>query len=236
MTMRAVLDISALSKAVGVRMAGKVFINYRRKLNPSEAQLLQKSLQRHFGEDGVFLDVTGLEADDHWLHTLAAQVEASGAMVSLISGGWADVEDGRGNRRLDNPDDFVRFEIARAYQLGIPVLAAQLNGAAMPSHKDLPPDIAQLSFKQGMLLRIESFDKDADEIAAKLKELMAAAARLKEAMAIAAKAKEVMPPVHRAALPIGWRASLPARHYWRASRAGASSSPNRRAGPSCRRR
>ncbi len=174
-------------------MAGKIFINYRRKLNPSEAQLLQKSLQRHFGEDGVFLDVTGLEADDHWLHTLAAQVEASGAMVSLISEGWADVKDRNGHRRLDNPDDFVRFEIARAYQLGIPVLAAQLNGAPMPSHKGLPPDIAQMSFKQGMLLRIESFDRDADEIAAKLKELMAHAARLKEAMAIAAKAKEAMP-------------------------------------------
>ncbi len=36
-----------------------IFINYRRKLNLAEAQLLQKALQRHFGKDGVFLDIEG---------------------------------------------------------------------------------------------------------------------------------------------------------------------------------
>ncbi len=97
-------------------------------------------------------------------------------MVSLIPEGWAAVTDDSGRRRLDDPHDFVRFEIARAYMCGIPVLAAQLDGAHMPSHKDLPPDIAELSFKQGMLLRMESFDEDADKIALKLKELDGVAA------------------------------------------------------------
>ena len=155
-------------------MAKPIFINYRRGLNLAEARLLQKALQRHFGKDGVFLDIQGsLEPDGHWLHTLAAQVEASAAMVSLIPEGWADAKDASGRRRLDDPHDFVRFEIARAYMCGIPVLAAQLNGADMPSHRELPPDIAELSFKQGMLLRMEFFDEDTDKIALKLKELTA---------------------------------------------------------------
>ena len=64
---------------LGVRMAGKIFINYRRSLNLVEAQLLKKVLQRHFGKAGVFLDVSGLEGGQHWLHALEAQVDAAAA-------------------------------------------------------------------------------------------------------------------------------------------------------------
>ena len=78
-------------------MAGKIFINYRRSLNLVEAQLLKKVLQRHFGKDGVFLDVSGLEGGQHWLHALEAQVDAAAAMVSLIPKGWAG--SARRNRR-----------------------------------------------------------------------------------------------------------------------------------------
>src|SRR5215475_2020491 len=119
-------------------MAGKIFINYRRKLNLVEAQLLQKVLQRHFGKAGIFLDVSGLEGGEHWLHTLERQVDASAAMVSLVGQGWAEVTDEKGARRLDSPNDFVRFEIARAFMRKIPVLPLRLDGAELPDTADLP--------------------------------------------------------------------------------------------------
>ena len=154
-------------------MAGKIFINYRRSLNLVEAQLLKKVLQRHFGKDGVFLDVSGLEGGQHWLHSLEAQVDAAAAMVSLIPKGWAAVADETGARRLDNPDDFVRFEIARAFSRRIPLVPLLLDGASMPGVAELPLNLVQLSFQQGMLLRGESFDDDGDKIARRLKELIA---------------------------------------------------------------
>jgi formylglycine-generating enzyme required for sulfatase activity len=154
-------------------MAGKIFINYRRSLNLVEAQLLQKVLQRHFGKAGVFLDVSGLEGGEHWLHALEGQVDASVAMVSLIAKGWTAVADERGQRRLDNPDDFVRFEIARAFSRKIPVLPLLLNGAGMPGVADLPLNLVQLAFQQAMHLRNETFDDDADKIAQRLKALIA---------------------------------------------------------------
>ena len=155
-------------------MAGKIFINYRRKLNLVEARLLKKVLERDLGAGRVFLDESGLEGGQHWPHTLEAQVDAAAAMVSLIPRGWAEITDENGGRRLDNPDDFVRFEIARAFTQAIPLLPLRLDGAAMPTVAELPPNLALLPFQQAMLLRSESFDDDADKIAARLKKLIAA--------------------------------------------------------------
>jgi hypothetical protein len=156
-------------------MAGKIFINYRRKLNLVEAQLLQKVLQRHFGKARVFVGISGLEGGEHWLHTLERQVDASAAMVSLIGEVWADVKDEKGARRLDNPHDFVRFEIARAFARKIPVLPLCLDRAEMPGGADLPPNLLELASRQAMPLRRESFDDDGDKIARRLRDLIAEA-------------------------------------------------------------
>src|SRR5262245_29223877 len=158
-------------------MAGRIFINYRRGVNLKDAQLLQNVLQRHFGRSGVFLDVSGLDRGDHWLHTLERQVDDSVAMISLLGEGWADLKDEKGNRRLDNPNDFVRFEIARAFARDIPVLPVLIDGASMPELSQLPSNLVSLTFPQAMLLRAESLDDDAEKIARRLKHLVAAARR-----------------------------------------------------------
>jgi formylglycine-generating enzyme required for sulfatase activity len=154
-------------------VADGVFINYRRALNLTNAQLLQKALQRHFGRRDVFLDVSGLDGGDHWLHTLERQVDASAAMVVLIGRGWADVTDEKGTRRLDNPNDFVRFELARAFSRNIPVLPVLIDGAELPDVSRLPTNLLPLTFPQAMLLRSESFDDDAGKIARRLRSLIA---------------------------------------------------------------
>ena len=158
-------------------MAGKIFIDYRRAVNLKDAQLLQNVLHRHFGRAAVFLDVSGLEGGDHWLHTLERQVDESVAMVSLLGKGWADLKDEKGNRRLDNPNDFVRFEMARAFARDIPVLPVLIDGASMPELSQLPSNLVPLTFPQAMLLRAESLDDDAEKIARRLKQLVAAARR-----------------------------------------------------------
>jgi uncharacterized protein YecT (DUF1311 family) len=158
-------------------MVKKIFINYRRSINLKDAQLLHAALCRRFGQSRVFLDVSGLDGGDHWLHTLEKQVDASSAMVSLIGKNWADVADETGQRRLDNPNDFVRFEIARAFSREMPVLPVLIDGATMPDISRLPSHLAPLTFSQAMLLREESFDDDAKRIAERLKLLLAMAGR-----------------------------------------------------------
>ncbi|MEJ2117672.1 MAG: TIR domain-containing protein, partial [Alphaproteobacteria bacterium] len=123
-------------------MAGKIFINYRKAANLVEAKLLRHRLQKHFGENGVFLDINGLEGGDYWPETLAKQVDDSIAMVALICEGWADIRDADGQRRLENPNDFVRVEISRAFARKIPFIPVMIDGATMPGHTELPLEIA----------------------------------------------------------------------------------------------
>ncbi|MDX2263703.1 MAG: hypothetical protein NW215_01845 [Hyphomicrobiales bacterium] len=156
-------------------MGYKVFINYRKALSGKDARLLHGVLTREFGRGAVFLDTSELEGGDHWPSKLEREVDASSSMAVLIPAGWADVLNEKGERRLDNPNDFVRFEIARAFMRNIPVLPILIDGAEVPAPAALPTNLIGLTALQAMLLRSESFDDDAGKIGKRLKQLIAAA-------------------------------------------------------------
>jgi hypothetical protein len=155
--------------------ANAIFINYRRSLAFKDAKLLQRALQRSLGVKRVFLDTVGVEGGDHWLHTIERQVAASAAMVAIIGEGWVDALNEKGERRIDDPNDFVRFEIGRALARGIPVLPVLIDGANMPALAQLPQTLAPITFLQAMPLRMETFDDDAERIARRLRFLVAQA-------------------------------------------------------------
>lgn len=183
-------------------MSRHVFINYRRALSLKDAQLLHARLQRQFGQAGVFLDVSGLDGGDHWLHTLERHLNASVAMVALIAPGWANAINEQGDRRLDNPNDFVRFELARAFARPIPVLPVLVDGAEMPDVAELPSNLLPLSFPQAMLLRSASFEDDAEKIGKRLKVLIAQA-RPRGVSLRAASAASMLALATGVAAPIG---------------------------------
>ncbi len=155
--------------------SGNIFINYRRSVNLRDAQLLHTVLSRQFGESRVFLDVSDLEGGDHWPHKLERQVDASSVMAVLIGKDWAEIKNGKGERRLENPNDYVRLEIARAFSREISVLPVLIDGATMPDVAKLPTNLLELTSQQAMLLRGESFKDDAAKIADQLKHLIAKA-------------------------------------------------------------
>ena len=55
------------------------------------------------------------------------------------------VTDHDGKRRLDDPEDFVRVEVAAALERDVPVLPVLIEGAQMPGPDDLPEDIRPLA-------------------------------------------------------------------------------------------
>ena len=64
---------------------------------------------------------------------LEAGSEKCDVLLAVIGKGWLDLRDPDGGRRLDDPKDFVRIEIASALRLGERVIPVLVNGADMPT-------------------------------------------------------------------------------------------------------
>lgn len=81
-------------------------------------------------------------------------------LLALIGPSWLNVRDEEGNRRLDNPTDLLRIEIATALQRDIPVIPILLDGARMPKSDQLPKDLEELTVRNGLDIRHASFHTD----------------------------------------------------------------------------
>jgi formylglycine-generating enzyme required for sulfatase activity len=73
-----------------------------------------------------------------------------------------------GKRRLDDPDDFVRQEIATALKRNIPVTPVLLQGATMPSQERLPDDLKDLAYRNGFELSHTRWHSDVREMMQRL--------------------------------------------------------------------
>jgi hypothetical protein len=69
---------------------------------------------------------------------------------------------------LTPPEDFVRLEIAAALRRNIAVIPVLVQGAAMPSKEELPPDLQALAWRNATELRHTRWDTDFAELAATL--------------------------------------------------------------------
>jgi hypothetical protein len=122
----------------------KIFVSYRRGDASSEAGRITDWLDRHFGEDEVFMDINALEPGVDFVQSIEQAVESIDALIAVIGPSWVDAEDEHGNRRLEDPDDWVRLEIANALRRGIRVIPVLVKSAAMPSAAKLPEDLQPL--------------------------------------------------------------------------------------------
>ena len=93
-------------------MAAKVFISYRRDDSAGQAGRIQDRLEREFGRDLLFMDVDAIPLGMNFVKVLHEEVAKCGVLLAVIGPNWLELRDEAGNRRLDNPNDFVRIEIA----------------------------------------------------------------------------------------------------------------------------
>jgi hypothetical protein len=102
-------------------------------------------------------------------------------LLAVIGRKWATAEDSRGQRRLDDPQDYVRVEIATALQRNLRVVPVLVDGTPMPSPADLPDQLAALSRRQAVSLADGSWGDDVARLCRAIEEdvqpEMAAAAR-----------------------------------------------------------
>jgi hypothetical protein len=98
-------------------------------------------------------------------------LETCDALVPIIEGRWLNTRC-KGKRRLDDPEDFVRLEIAKALSRQIPVIPVLLDGTKMPTTAQLPPPLAGLADCSGISLRSgQGFSADVDRLIDNLERL-----------------------------------------------------------------
>src|SRR5215470_2755608 len=132
---------------------GGIFINYRSDDSQTAAALIDRELTAWFGSDQVFLDSRSIRAGSDFVEELLRRVRACSVLLVVIGPQWLTVADGAGRRRIDDPSDWVRREIAEALIHGLRVIPILTGDAALPGEANLPQDIAGLSRRQHLLLR-----------------------------------------------------------------------------------
>jgi len=81
---------------------------------------------------------------DDFVQVIETTVAKCDVLIALIGNNWLTTKDDYGDRRLDNPQDFVRMEIATARKREIRVIPVLVDGARMPRPVDLPDDLKPL--------------------------------------------------------------------------------------------
>jgi ATP-dependent Clp protease ATP-binding subunit ClpB len=149
--------------------SGKIFISYRRDDSAGHAGRVHDRLEGEFGRDLLFMDVDSISLGADFVKVLREAVAQCAVLLAVIGPNWLDVRDERGNHRLDDPNDFVRIEIATALQRDIPVIPILLDGARVPRGDQLPQDLEELALRNGLEVRHVSFHSDMDKLIKALK-------------------------------------------------------------------
>lgn len=145
-------------------MSSPIFISYRRDDSSASAGRIFDRLTAKYSRDQIFMDVDSLEPGVDFADVIESTVASCYVLIAVIGKRWLAVSDDQGNRRLDNPDDFVRLEIATALTRKVRVIPILVDGASMPQAKDLPDDLRPLARLNAVEVNHSRFGTDLERL------------------------------------------------------------------------
>jgi hypothetical protein len=111
-----------------------------------------------FGSENVFIDVETLAPGEHFVEILEASIRSSDVIVAIIGLNWLGrVQD---ISAIQKEDDFIRLEIKNAIVANLPIIPILVQGARMPSMRDLPPEIQVITLKHAIELSDSRWNND----------------------------------------------------------------------------
>ena len=143
-----------------VNRMGSIFLSYRREDSEGQAGRLYDDLVAAFGSDSVFMDVAAIQPGLDFRKSIDQSLSSCGVFLSLIGKSWLTAKDTSGQRRLDDPADFVRIETGAALKRDIPVIPVLVQGASAPKPDQLPDDLKELAFRNAVELTHARWDSD----------------------------------------------------------------------------
>jgi hypothetical protein len=135
----------------------QIFISYRRDDSDAHAGRVYDRLVARFGEASVFMDVDTIPLGVDFTKEISDAVAKCDVLIAVIGRQWVSSTDDRGQRRLDNPQDFVRLEIKAALERDVRVIPAFVQNVGIPHPDELPEDLVPLLARNGVHIRGDSF-------------------------------------------------------------------------------
>jgi len=150
----------------------RIFISYRRDDSAGYAGRLYDRLSERFGQGQIFMDIDTIEPGLDFVEVIEKAVGSCGVLIALIGRQWLTITDATGHRRLDNPEDFVRLEIATALDRNIRVIPVLVRGATMPRSTDLPDALKKLARRNALEISDTRFHYDVDRLIETLEKVL----------------------------------------------------------------
>ena len=119
-------------------MRGTIFINYRKDDSSWNALALYNELQKYFPRESIFKDFNTIRPGDDFVVSIQKALSHCNVLLVVMSKNWLEVTDKHGNRRINDPDDLVRIEIATAIDRNIQVIPVLFDNIPMPTSSELP--------------------------------------------------------------------------------------------------
>lgn len=122
-----------------------IFLSYRHADSGAYARLLQHELRERIPDALVFMDVVSIAPARDFTEIIREALDSCAVLVALIGHQWATIADEEGRRRLDDPDDWVRFEVQTAFERGVLVIPVLVDGTTPLRQQQLPAELQKLA-------------------------------------------------------------------------------------------
>jgi hypothetical protein len=144
----------------------RIFISYRRQDTAADMadRIYERLASRWRGR--VFMDIDSIAGGELFDKTIQDTLQNCAVVLVIIGRDWLSLTNERGARRIDDPLDYPRMEVAAALRRGIRVIPVLTGNVALPTRAELPDDIAGLVDRQFVRVTRERFSADVQRLIA----------------------------------------------------------------------
>jgi hypothetical protein len=106
------------------------------------------------------MDLDSIEVGVDFAEAIEAALCSCVVLVALIGRVWLTTTDEDGRRRLDDPDDYVLFEIRTAMKRCVRIIPVLVDGAKAPRQGQLPTALCKLARLNALEMSYGRFEYD----------------------------------------------------------------------------
>lgn len=141
-----------------------IFISYRREDSAGWTGRLSEQLKVRFGSKSIFMDIDTIAPGVDFTDALQKAMSSCNVLLAIIGPNWATATDKCGNLRIEDPNDWVRVEIAAALKRNIRVIPVLVGGATIPTMDILPDELDPLAHRQAHEVTDKRWNFDVEQL------------------------------------------------------------------------